>query len=91
MIPSISIGAALVQARHLAHVGSLLARKPFSSTWQTIGASGKRWRLDGVADVVAVPVGDADHVDVVEHSILGRLRVAGQERVDVIRLPSLLA
>ena len=84
-MPSISLRAALVEPGHLADVRALPAEPVLElDLADDLGVGEALRQLDGVADVVAVAVRDRDHVDALGRLLgLRRLRVAGQERVDV--------
>src|SRR5712691_620396 len=82
-------GAALVRCLQLALVDALLAEPACELDECDDRRTVLLREVDGVADVVAVAVGDRDHVDALRRLLVRRaLRVAGQERVDVDALPA---
>ena len=76
--------AALVRARQLVVVDALLAQPTGQLDDRNDGGAVLLRDVDGVADVVAVPVRDRDDVRPLGLAlVLGALRVPVQERVDV--------
>ena len=81
--PSISLRAALVVPRHLVGSHALVAEPAFSSTWATIDGVRERLRQRGrVADVVAVAVGDRDHVDALGRALARRASSGSRSGTD---------
>ena len=87
------VGPALVEPRQLADVRALRAKPALQLHLRDHLGSGEALRkLDCVADVVAVAVRDADDVDPFGVLlVVGRLRVAREERVDVDPLAAIAA
>src|SRR5581483_7783622 len=85
--------AAFVQPRKLADVRALTRQPRLQLDLRDhVRVRESLRERDGVADVVAVTVRDADHVDALRLLLVGgRLGVVGEERVDVDPLPAVAA